>query len=65
MYLTSGSFYYIFCTTLSEFENFLLCEPILIKILRDLEPLKGARRTKKRLFVALVGQLYQQSMLLW
>jgi hypothetical protein len=44
----------IFCSTLSEFENFLLCERILInvnlskrnvklilKVLSDLEPLRG------------------------
>jgi hypothetical protein len=49
----------IFCSTLSEFENFLLCERILInlttcqnetqvilKILSDLEPLRGSSNKK-------------------
>jgi hypothetical protein len=49
----------LFCSTLSEFENFLLCERILInvnlskrnvklilKILSDLEPLRGSSNKK-------------------
>jgi hypothetical protein len=47
---------YFFCSTLSEFENFLLFERILInlttcqnetlKILSDLEPLRGSSNKK-------------------
>jgi hypothetical protein len=49
---------YFFCSTLSEFENFLLCEQILInvttcqnvklilKILSDLESLRGSSNKK-------------------
>jgi hypothetical protein len=49
---------YFFCSTLSEFENFLLCERILInvttcqnvklilKILSDLGPLRGSSNKK-------------------
>jgi predicted transcriptional regulator len=50
----------IFCSTLSEFENFLLCEQILdkchhlskrnvkliLKILSNLEPLRGSSNKK-------------------
>jgi predicted transcriptional regulator len=52
-----------FCSTLSEFKNFLLCERILInvnlskrnaelilKILNDLEPLRGSSNKKKTLY---------------
>jgi hypothetical protein len=35
----------IFCSTLSEFENFLLCERIL-KVLSNLEPLRGSSNKK-------------------
>jgi hypothetical protein len=47
----------LFCWTLSEFENFLLCERILINVttyqkerqanFKDLEPLRGSSNKKK------------------
>jgi hypothetical protein len=53
------AFDFFFCSTLSEFENFLLCERILInhnlskrnvklilKNLSDLEPLRGSSNKK-------------------
>jgi hypothetical protein len=58
--MESQDFFKIFfCSTLSEFENFLLCERILInvnlskrkvklilKVLSDLEPLRGSSNKK-------------------
>jgi hypothetical protein len=44
---------FIFCSTLSEFENFLLCHhlskrnvKLILKILSDLEPLRGSSNKK-------------------
>jgi hypothetical protein len=63
-YVSSSFAFIFFCSTLSEFENFLLCERILInvttlskrnvklilKILSDLEPFKGVVKQKNVVF---------------
>jgi hypothetical protein len=52
LYIIFILYYYIilfFCSTLSEFENFLLCERILINLTtcqNDLEPLRGSSNKK-------------------
>jgi hypothetical protein len=40
--------YLLFCSTLSEFENFLRCEPILINAFK---PLSGSSNKKKTLYL--------------
>jgi hypothetical protein len=54
-YIPAKLFNKFFCSTLSEFENFLLCERILINvttfmlilnIFSDLEPLRGSSNKK-------------------
>jgi hypothetical protein len=52
-------FMFFFCSTLLEFENFLQCErrklskrnvKLILKILSDLEPLRGLSNKKKKLY---------------